>query len=100
METTLHGELYAGKQHQGPKAWRGLLFHPLVSSLERIDPNAGVVVGDRDAVDTGGHELGQPALGCHLLVCADGLLPVGGVRGCRRMGMEVERPPASPGIGP
>lgn len=55
----------------------GFLFHLSVGSLQRIDPFATVVVGDRDAVDPGGHELAQPALGCHLLISAVGLVPVG-----------------------
>ena len=79
MAAALHRELHAGKQDKGPEAWPGLLLHPLVGRLQAIDPIAAVVVGDRDAVDTGGHELTQPALWCHLLVSADGLLPGAGV---------------------
>ena len=100
METALHRELHAGKQNKGPEAWPGLLLHSLVSSLQGIDPFAAVVIGDGDAVDTGSHELAQPALGCHLLVCADGLVPVGGIGGGWRVSVEVEGPPASAGVGP
>jgi hypothetical protein len=79
VEPTLHGDLHAREEHEGPKARRVHLLHPLVSLLETIDPCTGVVIGDRDAVNTGSHELAQPALGCHLLVSADGLLPGAGV---------------------
>ena len=67
MKATLHRDFHTGEEVQltEPVRWRaraGLTLHICIGQLEPVDPLTGVVVGDRHAVDFGGHVLEQPCL--------------------------------------
>ena len=105
MKTALHGNLHAGKQVQFTKPFEriasiSLMFHLLIGRLELVDPLTAVVVSNSNTVDSCSHVPEQPFLWCHLIRCADGILPGESVSGCWGVSMKVEFPPTRAGIGP
>src|SRR5690606_17389436 len=105
MRSAIGGNLHAGEDgHFAETARRvagiGLRFHQRIGFLELVNPGTAVMVCGGHAVDLCGHVPEQPFLRRNLVRRAYRVLPCRGVHGRRRVGVEIELPPAGTRIGP
>ena len=82
MRAAACGDLGAREQIERPILSMRLVLQAVHGRLEPIDPLAGIVIGDRDAVDARPHEIKQPVSRRYRVWVAI-------VRRCRGVGVEV-----------